>query len=151
MKLSLEDLCGEWPGLKNNMEMDDGNSFSYNVTVKFPVFFKDQMIRTQFAPYDAVPEQINPQNVGRDDFETLRQEKIKKQWEDRQNMASKSPIDDTMIQRMSQRYNIQFINHVEKALFGEFNNGQLPDFPKTRLMKCHWLPYVCFKPEIGRQ
>jgi hypothetical protein len=46
---------------------------------------------------------------------------------------------------------IQYINQIEKALFGEFNNGQLADFPKVRLKKATWLSYVCFKPEIGQE
>jgi hypothetical protein len=46
---------------------------------------------------------------------------------------------------------IQYINQVEKSLFGEFNNGQLEDFPKVRLKKAHWLPYVCFKAELSKE
>lgn len=46
---------------------------------------------------------------------------------------------------------IQYINQIEKSLFGEFNNGQLDDFPRVRLKQAHWLPYVCFKAEIQKE
>lgn len=37
------------------MEIDDGNSFSYVVVVAFPAIFYNQVVKTQFAPYDALP------------------------------------------------------------------------------------------------
>ena len=42
---------------------------------------------------------------------------------------------------------------MERALFGEFNNGQpdMGDFPKVRLRKAHWLPYICFKAELSQE
>ena len=46
---------------------------------------------------------------------------------------------------------IEFINQIERAIFGEFNNGQLEDIPKVRLMKSFWLDWVCFKPEISKE
>ena len=52
------------------------------------------------------------------------------------------------IEKESEKFNVQYLNKVEKALFGEFNNGQLDDFPKVRLKHAHWLPYVCFKPAL---
>lgn len=38
LKLSLEDLCANYD-LGGDMEVDDGNSFSYTVIVQFPSVF----------------------------------------------------------------------------------------------------------------
>lgn len=35
LKLSLEQMCEEFQ-IQGDMEIDDGNSFSYSVIVKFP-------------------------------------------------------------------------------------------------------------------
>jgi hypothetical protein len=43
---------------------------------------------------------------------------------------------------------IEFLNSVEKSLFGEFNNSQLPDFPSVRIKKADWIELVCFRPEL---
>lgn len=47
------------------MEVDNGNSYSYNVIVQFPTYFYAQVIKNQFAPYDAVPALINPAHLGK--------------------------------------------------------------------------------------
>lgn len=53
---------------------------------------------------------------------------------------------------------IEFINDIERALFGKFNNGitdQNPDkkleVVKVRLKKSFWLEWVCFKAEISSE
>ena len=38
LKLTLEDLCRDF-NISGNMEVDDGNSFSYAVIVQFPTIF----------------------------------------------------------------------------------------------------------------
>ena len=38
LKLSLEDLCKEYK-IAGDMEIDEGNSFSYAVVVQFPSLF----------------------------------------------------------------------------------------------------------------
>jgi hypothetical protein len=38
LKLTLEDLCKDFK-ISGDMEIDDGNSFSYSVVVQFPTFF----------------------------------------------------------------------------------------------------------------
>ena len=67
LKLSLEDLCSKF-GITGDMEIDDGNSFSYAVVVQFPTIFKNQVVKTQFAPYDSLPLLINPLELGRKDY-----------------------------------------------------------------------------------
>lgn len=60
------------------MELDDGNSFSYAVAIQFPQIFGEQIIKTQFAPYDSTPQLLNPNEIGRPDILEVMKENIKK-------------------------------------------------------------------------
>lgn len=53
------------------MEIDEGNSFSYAVVVQFPTIFFAQMIKNQFAPYEAVPQMLNPAELGKEDIKEI--------------------------------------------------------------------------------
>lgn len=55
------------------------------------------------------------------------------------------------IKKEEEKMNIEYINSVEKALFGQFNDGQQESIPKVRLSKSHWLEYVVFKPELSKE
>lgn len=147
LKLTLEDLCSNFK-IVGDMEIDDGNSFSYSVVHQFPTIFFGQMIKTQFAPYDAVPQVINPAELGRKDILEVMQQNVLKYGK---NPAGSTLLEQMDIEKQAEKFNVQYLNKIEKALFGEFNNGQLEDFPKVRLKKCHWLPYVCFKSTISTE
>jgi hypothetical protein len=43
---------------------------------------------------------------------------------------------------------VEFLNSVEKSLFGEFNNAQFPDHPSVRVKDSDWVEYICFKPNL---
>ena len=45
----------------------------------------------------------------------------------------------------------EYINSVEKALFGEFNGGQIKDFPSVRIKNASWIEYICFKPALDSE
>jgi len=62
LKIELAKISEEF-GVAGDMEIDNGHSFSYSVTVFFPQKFQEQVIRNQFAPYDAVPSLLDPQNL----------------------------------------------------------------------------------------
>ena len=47
------------------MEVDNGNGFSYSIIVEFPRMFSEQVIKTQFAYVDSVPNKINPEQLGK--------------------------------------------------------------------------------------
>ena len=64
LKLSLEDLCKPY-NIQGGMEIDNGNSFSYAVVIRFPTIFLNQVVRQQFAYYDAIPSRINPRDLGK--------------------------------------------------------------------------------------
>jgi hypothetical protein len=40
----------------------------------------------------------------------------------------------------------EFVNSVESALFGEFNSGQIREFPNVRIKQSTWIPFICFTP-----
>lgn len=37
------------------MDIDSGHSYAYNIFVFFPTYFQTQVVKSQFAIYDAVP------------------------------------------------------------------------------------------------
>lgn len=43
---------------------------------------------------------------------------------------------------------VEFLNTVDRSLFGEFNNAQLPEFPTVRVKKSDWIDLICFTPEL---
>ena len=64
LKLLLEDKCAKF-GITGDMEIDEGNSFSYIISVQFVQLFMEQVVMSQFAPYDAMPHLLNPNEIGR--------------------------------------------------------------------------------------
>lgn len=50
------------------------------------------------------------------------------------------------IKKNEQTFKTEFINSIEKAIFGEFNGGQLKDFPSVRVKASTWIPYECYQP-----
>ena len=44
----------------------------------------------------------------------------------------------------------EFINSVESALFGEFNSGQIREFPNVRIKQSTWIPFICFTAQISK-
>jgi hypothetical protein len=65
-------------------------------------------------------------------------------------MSANSLMEQLDIEKAQIETDSQYINQIEKALFGEFNNSQR-DFPRVRLKKTHWLPWVCFKAEVSAE
>ena len=55
------------------------------------------------------------------------------------------------IKKEEEKMQIEYINQVERALFGQFNDGQYESIPKVRLSKTTWLEYVVFKPELSKE
>ena len=54
LKIDLEYIA-KFYKVMGDMKIDNGHSFSYSISVFFPQKFQDQVIKTQFAPYDAIP------------------------------------------------------------------------------------------------
>ena len=55
------------------------------------------------------------------------------------------------IKKEEEKMQTEYINQVEKALFGTFNNGQDENIPKVRLTKTTWLDWIVFKPELSKE
>lgn len=145
LKINLEDLCEAY-NLGGDMEVDDGNSFSYTVIVHFPTVFGTQVVKTQFAPYDSLPTLQNPNQLGLDVQKVLDENQTKY---GKSSFSSANTVLEVMdIEKIQAESGTKYINQIEKALFGEFNNAQR-SFPRVRLKNTHWLPYVCFRPEIS--
>jgi hypothetical protein len=53
LKLALLQVASRF-GIKGDIEIDDGTSFSYRIMMFFPQQFQEQVLQSQFAPYDAV-------------------------------------------------------------------------------------------------
>lgn len=74
LKIELAKISEEF-GVAGDMEIDSGHSFSYSVTVFFPPKFQEQIVQNQFAPYDAVPSPLDPQDLlSGDDRTALRRD-----------------------------------------------------------------------------
>lgn len=50
------------------------------------------------------------------------------------------------IKKKEEELQTEFINSIEKALFGEFNSGQIKDFPSIRIKRSTWLEFICYEP-----
>ncbi len=55
------------------------------------------------------------------------------------------------IKKEEDSMNIEYLNTIDKALFGQFNNGQEDSVPKVRLQNSSWLEWICFEPELSKQ
>lgn len=93
-----------------------------------------------------MPSKIDPAELG----QKYTAEKSDLYGDPSSSLATNSLLDQLDIEKRAKQMNIQYINSIEKALFGEFNNGQLEDFPVVRLKKSHWLSYIVFKAEISK-
>ena len=69
LKIRLEALANTY-GIKGSMDKDNGHNFSYAVIRDFPRYFSEQVIKNQFAVYDAVPSLVNPATLGAVDIGT---------------------------------------------------------------------------------
>ena len=103
------------------------------------------MVKNQFAPYDAVPSLIDPANLAKKNIRKVLKRNIKKYG---RSQGTNTLLEEMEIKKHSEEMGIEFLNSVEKSLFGEFNKGQLKDHPSVRIKESDWIEYICFKPEL---
>ena len=103
------------------MELDNGNSFSYSIIVQFPTIFLSQVLKSQFAYVDSVPTKINPRHLGTKNIQKVLQRNMKKYG---RTSGTNTLLELIEIKKEEERMNIEYLNQVEKALFGQFNDGQ---------------------------
>ena len=106
------------------------------------------MIRTQFAYVDAVPQRINPRHLAQKDIKKVLQRNIKKYGK---ASGANTILEMLEIKKEEESMQIEYLNTIEKALFGQFNNGQDDNIPKVRLQRSTWLEWACFEPELSKQ
>jgi hypothetical protein len=147
LKLALQDLSDKF-NIHGDMELDNGNSFSYQIIVHFPTVFHAQVIRSQFALLDSVPSLLHPAQLGKKNIQKVLKRNLRKYGNTR---GSATLLERLEIQKETEKTKVEFINQIERALFGEFNNGQLEEVPKVRLKRSFWLEWICFKPEISNE
>lgn len=63
LKIRLAKLSKQF-GITGDMDKDSGHTFSFSVITFFPTAFSNQVVKNQFAPYDALPSMLNPKNLG---------------------------------------------------------------------------------------
>lgn len=98
--------------------------------VFFPTYYQGQVIKSQFAHYEAVPALIDPT--------TLAKKNIRKVLDRNRRRYGVTAGQNTLlemieIKQKEAQLQTEYINSVERALFGEFNSGQIKDFPTVRI------------------
>jgi hypothetical protein len=88
------------------------------------------VVKNQFAPYDAVPSLIDPANLAKKNIRKVLKRNIKKYG---RSQGTNTLLEEMEIKKHSEEMGIEFLNSVEKSLFGEFNKGQLKDHPSVRI------------------
>lgn len=102
------------------MESDNGNSFSYAIIVQFPTIFLNQVILNQFAYYDAIPSKLNPRFLGNKNIQAVMQRNMKKYG---RTSGGNTLLELIEIKKDEEKLGIEYLNSIEKALFGQFNDG----------------------------
>ncbi|CDW82479.1 UNKNOWN [Stylonychia lemnae] len=134
-------------GIHGDLEIDSGHSFAYSIMVFFPTYFHSQVIKSQFAIYDAVPALIDPTSLAQKNIQSVLNSNRRKYGN---TVTGRNTLLEKLeIKQKEEQLHTEFINSVEKALFGEFNSGQIKDFPSVRMKKSLWVLYVCYQPTIN--
>ena len=103
------------------------------------------MIQNQFAPYDAIPSLIDPANLAKGNIKKVLRRNQKKYG---RTQGANTLLEVLEIQKHSKEMGVEFLNSIERSLFGEFNNAQLDDFPTVRVKRSDWIDLICFKPQL---
>lgn len=77
LKIRLNELATQFK-VSGNMDTDNGHNFSYQVITYFPQTFQHQVVKNQFAPYDAIPSLIDPANLAKKDIKKVLRRNQKK-------------------------------------------------------------------------
>jgi hypothetical protein len=88
---------------------------------------------------------IDPANLAKKNIRKVLKRNQKKYG---RTQGGNTLLEKLEIEKNQKEMGIEFMNSVEKSLFGEFNNAQMPDFPSVRIKKSDWVELVCFKPKL---
>lgn len=107
LKLSLADLCVAYNINGDNMEVDNGNSFSYGIMVQFPSIFLHQVLKNQFAYVDSVPTKLNPKQLGKKKIQKVLQRNMKKYGK---TTGANTLLELIEIKKEEEKMQIEYIN-----------------------------------------
>jgi hypothetical protein len=102
----------------------------------------------QFAPYDAIPSMIDPANLAKKNIKKVLRRNQKKYG---RTQGANTLLEKIEIEKHQKEMGVEFLNSIERSLFGEFNNGNNFndfDFPSVRVKKSDWIELICFKPKL---
>ena len=114
LKIRLEGLANRY-GIKGSMDKDNGHNFSYAVIRDFPKYFAEQVVKSQFAPYDALPSLLNPATLGTVDIKTVLRTSQKKYG---RSQGGNTLLEKIEIEKKSKEMGVEYLNSVENSLFG---------------------------------
>lgn len=89
------------------MELDNGNSFSYQIIVHFPTVFHTQVLRSQFAIYDALPSLLHPGQLGKKNIQKVLKRNLRKYGSTKGNATLLERLE---IQKETEQTKVEFIN-----------------------------------------
>lgn len=116
--------AAEQYGIKGDIELDHGYSFSYRVTVKFPQYFQRQMIKSQFSLYDVFAKDEDKNKV------------------QKHTLTNMTRVDTNIFRDMSTTPNMV---PDDESLAYELRNDH--DIKVIRLKSsAYWIDYVCMLP-----
>lgn len=95
-----------------------------------------------------MPRKVDPSQLGKKNIQKVLQRNMKKYGK---TSGANTLLELIDIKKEEEKMQIEYINQVEKALFGTFNNGQDENIHKVRLSKTTWLDWICFKPELSKE
>ena len=113
LKLQLDDLSKRY-GISGNMEADGGNGFSYAVATQFPTLFLAQVLRSQFAYVDGVPQRINPRHLAKKNIQKVLQRNIRKYGK---TTGANTLLEMIEIKKEEEAMDIEYLNSIERSLF----------------------------------
>ena len=110
LKVTLKQICDDFQ-IQGDMEIDNGNGFSYTIITNFPATFQNSVVKSQFAKYDSMPALLNPQQLGNKDIQgvILRNQKRYGKTQNGENTL----LEILEIERQTAKMGINFINSVE--------------------------------------
>ena len=68
------------------------------------------------------------------------------------SQAGNTLLEKIEIEKNSNEMGVEFLNSVENSLFGQYNAGQMDNFPTVRVKNCNdWVDLICFKAELENE
>ena len=125
LKMRIIDKAQQF-SIIGDIELDQGYSFAYQITIYFPTYFQKQTIKAQFSVYDPfVWEGLDPNAV------------------QRRNLSQMAKIDTNIFRDL---------NMSKQNLPTEESLAYDPSFNSLKVVRLkpseQWMAYICLEPKI---